>query len=152
VGTVKVVPARWPARAEPLATLGAGIELARAELAVAEAAPGESVAARLRWQVSDPPPGPADLHLFVHLGDPAQAPLAQSDGPVMGGQYPPRLWAAGEVFDETAVLALPAGLPPGDYPVQIGLYDFASGARLPVTVAGQRSPSDTVPLGILRVR
>jgi len=152
VGTVKVVPARWPARVEPLATLGAGIELARAELAVAEAAPGDSVAVRLRWQVSDPPPGPADLHLFVHLGDPAQAPLAQSDGPVMGGQYPPRLWATGEVFDETAVLALPAGLPPGDYPVQIGLYDFASGARLPVTVAGQRSPSDTVPLGVLRVR
>lgn len=152
VGTVKVVPARWPARVEPLATLGAGIELAAAELAVAEAAPGESVAVRLRWQVSDPPPGPADLHLFVHLGDPVQAPLAQSDGPVMGGQYPPRLWAAGEVFDETAVLSLPAGLPPGDYPVQLGLYDFATGARLPVTVAGERSPADTVPLGVLRVR
>ena len=85
-------------------------------------------------------------------GDPAPAPLAQSDGPVMGGDYPARLWAAGEVFDETATLSLPAGLPPGDYPVQIGLYDFATGARLPVTVAGQRSPTDTVPLGVLRVR
>ncbi len=152
IGAVKVVPARWPTPVEPLATLGTGIELARAELAADEAAPGESIAVRLRWQVADPPPGAADLHLFVHLGDPTQAPLAQRDGPVMGGQYPPRLWATGEVFDETAVLALPAGLPPGEYPVQIGLYDFATGARLPVTAGGQHVPSDTVPVGVLRVR
>ena len=151
IGTVKVAPRRWPARAEPLATLG-GIELASAVPSLAEAAPGQNIAIRLRWQVGDPPPGPAELHLFVHLGDPSQAPLAQSDGPVMGGQYPPQLWAAGEVFDEKAVLALPADLPPGDYPMQLGLYDFATGARLPVTVSGARSPSDTVPLGVLHVR
>ncbi len=151
IGTVKVAPRRWPARAEPLATLG-DIELANAVPSLTEAAPGQSIAIRLRWQVGDPPPGPAELHLFVHLGDPSQTPLAQSDGPVMGGHYPPRLWAAGEVFDETAVLVLPADLPPGDYPMQLGLYDFATGARLPVTVSGARAPSDTVPLGVLHVR
>ena len=72
----------------------------------------------MRWQV-DAPPGPADLHLFVHLGDPSAAPLAQSDGPVMGGEYPARLWAAGEVFSETVTLTLPADLPPGEYPVPV---------------------------------
>jgi 4-amino-4-deoxy-L-arabinose transferase-like glycosyltransferase len=151
VGVVKVVPAAWPARQTPIATLGEGIELAAAELAATTAAPGESVTVQLRWQVAAPP-GPTDLHLFVHLGDPTQAPLAQSDGPVMGGQYPPRLWAAGEVFADTATLTLPADLPPGDYPVQIGLYDFAGGARLPVTIDEQRSPTDTYPVGTLVVR
>ena len=151
VGVVKVVPTAWPARQEPLAALGEGIELAAAELAATTASPGESVAVRLRWQVATPP-GPADLHLFVHLGDPTQTPLAQSDGPVMGGEYPPRLWAAGEVFADTATLTLPDDLPPGDYPVQIGLYDFATGARLPVTIGGQRSPSDTYSVGTLVVR
>ena len=130
---------------------GEGLELAAAELAATTVSPGESVAVQLRWQVAVPP-GPADLHLFVHLGDPAQAPLAQSDGPVMGGEYPPRLWAAGEVFADTATLTLPGDLPPGNYPVQLGLYDFATGARLPVTVDGQRSPTDTYPVGTLVIR
>ena len=150
VGTVKVVPAEWPARVEPLARLGEGIELAVGELAATNAAPGESVDVGLAWQVVAPP-GPADLHLFVHLGDPTHAPLAQADGPVMAGEYPARVWAAGEAFGETVTLALPAGLPPGDYPINVGLYDFASGVRLPVFVAGQRQGTDTVTVGVLRV-
>ncbi len=150
VGVVKVVPIAWPARQEPLATLGEGIELAAAELTATTASPGESVNVQLRWQVAAPP-RPADLHLFVHLGDPTQTPLAQSDGPVMAGEYPPRRWAAGEVFTDTATLNLPGDLPPGTYPVQIGLYDFASVARLPVTIDGQRSPTDTYPVGVLSV-
>jgi hypothetical protein len=151
VGVVKLVPTAWPDRSAPLATLGDGIELAAAELGATTAAPGDSVPVRLRWQVASPP-GAADLHLFVHLGDPTQAPLAQSDGPVMGGEYPPHLWAAGEVFDDAATLTLPADLPPGDYPIQLGLYDFATGARLPVVVDDQRQPTDTLPLGTLSVR
>ena len=151
VGVVKVVPAAWPDEVAPRATLGEGIELAAARLTSTTAAPGESVAVHVRWQVAAPP-GPTDLHLFVHLGDPTQAPLAQSDGPVMGGEYPPRLWAAGEVFSEAVTLTLPAGLPPGDYPVQLGLYDFATGARLPVTPDSLPSPPNTYLVGTLSVR
>ena len=151
VGTVKVVPAEWPAAVAPRAMLGEGIELAAARLTTTTAAPGDSVAVRVRWQVAAPP-GPADLHLFVHLGDPTQAPLAQSDGPVMGGDYPPRLRAAGEVFSETVTLTLPADLPPGDYPVQLGLYDFAGGVRLPVLLDSLPSPTGTYPVGVLVVQ
>ncbi len=150
VGTVKVIPAEWPATTAPLAALGEAIQLGAAELATTSAAPGETVEVRLRWQVVAPP-GPNLLHLFVHLGDPSQAPLAQTDGPVMGGQYPARLWAAGEVFDETVSLTLPADLPPGEYPVNVGLYDFATGQRLPVTVDGQRQPNDAFTLGQLQI-
>lgn len=150
VGTVKVIPNRWPERVEPIATLGDSIELAAAELSPTTAAPGETVAVRLRWQVVAPP-GPALLHLFVHLGDPAAQPLAQADGPVMGGEYPARLWAAGEVFDETVALTLPADLPPGDYPVTVGLYDFDGGVRLPLSVDGRRLPTDALPLDSLLI-
>ena len=151
VGVVKVVPVTWPRRVEPLARLGDGIELASANLASATARPGESVAVGVNWQVVSAP-GAADLHLFIHLGDPTQAPLAQADGPVMGGEYPARVWAAGEAFDETVMLALPAGLPPGDYPINLGLYDFATGVRLPVVINGQRSATDTVPVGTVSVQ
>jgi 4-amino-4-deoxy-L-arabinose transferase-like glycosyltransferase len=151
MATVKIVPVAWPPPAAPLATLGEGIELTRAELAPPTAAPGETVEARLGWQVTAPP-GPELLHVFVHLGDPAQPPLAQFDGPVMSGEYPARLWQAGERFDEEVTLVLPADLPPGEYPVTVGLYDYASGARLPLTVDGQRQPNDAYTVGQLVVR
>jgi len=151
VGVVKVVPAVWPREVAPLARLGEGIELAAADLAATTVAPGHSVAVRVGWQVVAPP-GTADLHLFVHLGDPTRQPLAQFDGPVMAGEYPARVWAAGESFDETVTLPIPADLPPGDYPVNLGLYDFPAGARLPVVVGGSRSETDTFRVGIIRVQ
>jgi hypothetical protein len=151
VGVVKVIPALWPEPGEPIATFGDAMELAAAELSPATAEPGETVEVRLRWQVAAAP-GPVLLHVFAHLGDPTQPPLAQIDGPAMGGQYPSRLWAAGEVFEETLTLALPADLPPGEYPVNVGVYDYQSGARLPVTVGGERRPIDTFTLGRLVVR
>ncbi len=150
VATVKLVPATWPEATTPLATLGQGIELMAAELSPSAAAPGDLVAVRLGWQVTAPP-GPNLLHVFVHLGDPTQPPLAQYDGPVMGGEYPARLWAAGERFDETVTLTLPADLPFGDYPVTVGLYDFATGARLPLAVEGQRQPNDAFTIDELLV-
>ena len=115
------------------------------------AAAGETIDVHLRWQVVAAP-GPAPLHVFAHLGDPAQPPLAQVDGPVMGGQYPSWLWAAGEVFEETLSLTLPADLPPGEYPINVGVYDFDSGARLPVVVDGERRPTDTFTVGRITVR
>lgn len=156
VATVKITPAEWPDRLEPVATIGEAIELGTAELPVDAAESGDTVPVRLRWQVTAPP-GPALLHVFVHLGEPNQQPLAQTDGPVMAGpfgpsEYPPNLWAAGEVFDQTIYLALPEDLSPGEYPVQVGVYDYASGVRLPVFVAGDRTPSDSFMLGRITIR
>ena len=151
VGTVKIVPVAWPERVEPIATLGGAIELASAELSPETAAPGDVVEVRLRWQVVAPP-GPVLLHLFAHLGDPAAPPLAQSDGPVMGGDYPSRLWTAGEIFDETIYLELPADLPPGDYPVNVGLYQYDTGTRLPLVAGDERSPADALTVGRLLIR
>jgi hypothetical protein len=150
VGTVKIVPATWPEPVPPVAQLGDAVQLADRSLVTPTAAPGEEVSVTLTWQVTAPP-GPALLNAFVHVGDPTQPPLAQHDGPVMAGAYPAAVWEAGEVFSETITLTLPADLPPGDYPVQLGLYDFATGTRLPVTMDGQRQPTDTVPIGRLTV-
>lgn len=155
IGVVQVIPSEWPGMAEPLATLGDGIQLAAADFSPAAAAPGDTVTTRLRWQVIAPP-GPGLRHVFVHLGDPTSPPLAQADGPVMGNEYPSALWAAGEVFEETLTLTLPGDLPPGEYPIHIGLYEFESGIRLPVTVDGERTATDVFtldrPLTVRQVR
>ena len=151
VGTVKIVPAKWPERVAPVAQLGENIELAAAGLSTSTAAPGDTVEIYLRWQVVAPP-GPVLFHHFAHLGDPSRPPLAQADGPVMGGQYPSALWAAGEVFDETVSLVIPAGIPPGEYPINVGLYDYNSGNRLPLVAGGERMAADVLEVGRLVVR
>ena len=150
VGRLKVIPAGWPETTAPVAVLGDGIELAAAEVTPASAAPGESVEVRLRWQVAAPP-GPALLHVFAHLGDPQLPPLAQFDGPLMDGEYPSRLWEAGEVMGETLVLTLPAELPPGEYPIHVGIYQYDTGNRLPVHIDGARQPADTYTVGRILV-
>jgi 4-amino-4-deoxy-L-arabinose transferase-like glycosyltransferase len=150
VGSVKIAPPRGAAvPAQPLATLE-GIELLEASLSAREASPGDRIEVRLLWRVGVAPG--RDLTTFVHLGDPAQQPLAQGDSPPLAGDYPAHLWEAGEVIIDSYALTMPAGLPEGEYPVQIGLYDPASGARLPMVTAGGRRPQDAYPIGSLVVR
>ena len=58
----------------------------------------------------------------------------------------------GDVLVDSYELAIPAETPPGDYAVVIGLYQEASGARLPVMTAEVEHDGDSVTIGTLRVR
>jgi hypothetical protein len=141
-----VVPAEWPPLTpQPLATLGDGIQLAAASLSPARAAAGDTITVRLRWQTTGDVSG--TWSAFVHLGDPAQPPLAQADGEPVNGRYPTHLWDAGEVIDDAVALPLPPDLPAGTYPVQVGMYDRSSGARLPLVVDAARLPHDAYRVG-----
>ncbi len=89
------------------------------------------VAITLHWQatMTGAPPTQRFVHLVPVGGPPL--PLAQADGP-LGGEYPVPRWAEGEWVSETVTLDLPSELPDG-WQLLVGLYDPASGARLPVT-------------------
>ncbi len=93
----------------------------------------------LYWQALTAPA--LDYTVFVHLRNEAGVIAAQQDGPPAGGAYPTGLWEAGEVIPDQRTVALPA-LSPGRYEVVVGMYDLASGARLPV--AG--SPDNAIAL------
>ncbi|MBP6788754.1 MAG: hypothetical protein KA170_14275, partial [Candidatus Promineofilum sp.] len=100
------------------------------------ARPGEELTLLTSWQT-----GPArflSLAMFVHLLDATGAIVAQDDG--LG--YPPHTWQPGDRFLQLARLPLPADLPPGDYTLQFGLYDRATGARWPVLNADGRPAGD----------
>ena len=78
-----------------------------------------------------------DYTVFVHLLGPFNpatgGPVwAQHDGQPLGGQYPTHSWLTGRVVKDRHVLTLPPDMPPGEYQVEVGLYDLASGMRLPV--------------------
>ncbi len=84
----------------------------------------------LYWRAEATPE--TDYTTFVHLRSQANENLAQRDSPPANGRYPSSLWDAGEVIVDQITLPL-AGLPPGEYALVVGLYDLASGQRLPVT-------------------
>ncbi len=75
--------------------------------------------------------------LFVHLyGDPTPYEggtlWAQSDIPICRSG-PPSTWRIDEMIALPLVLILPADLPPGRYAIALGVYETASGQRLPVS-------------------
>jgi hypothetical protein len=149
VGTVKVIPQEWPEFSADYLAQAEGIQLGSAAFSADSVAPGDTVEVDLIWQVLEPPQ--RDLTTFVHLGDPTQPPLIQGDSLPLGGDYPTRLWSAGERFSDMYHLDIPAHFPPGTYPIQIGFYDPTDGSRLPIIAGGERQAYDAYQLGWLVV-
>ena len=150
IARMKAIPAQWPeTNHAPLAALGDEIELISVSTSPAKIMPGSTVALAVQWRVRNAPG--RELTTFVHLGDPAQAPLAQGDAPALNGEYPTNLWAAGEVIADHYTLAIPDDLAAGSYPLRIGFYEPQSGMRLPVQVSGQAQEQDAYFIGLLNI-
>lgn len=112
------------------ARLGDAITLAGYALPAERFAPGDVIPLTLFWDVASAPAG--RYTVFVHLMGDAEGLVAQTDAEPQGGFYPTHLWAEGErVIDRYGVL-LPDDLAPGRYTLLVGMYDAASGARLPI--------------------
>ncbi|MBP6015329.1 MAG: hypothetical protein KA586_01270, partial [Candidatus Promineofilum sp.] len=113
--------------------------------------PGAPNDGRLRltlyWQSTAAPAG--DYVVFVHLVDDAGVIVSQSDAVPVGGARPTSGWRLGEVIADSHDLLLPAGLPPGDYHINVGLYNPDDGARPAVTVGGAPQPDNQLRLATL---
>jgi hypothetical protein len=84
--------------------------------------------------------------VFVHLIDAQTGMLvAQSDGVPRQWRYPTTWWEADEVVADPVELPL-AEVPPGEYQLLVGMYDEATGERLPAVAAGERFSHDAIPL------
>ncbi|MBN1643059.1 MAG: glycosyltransferase family 39 protein [Anaerolineae bacterium] len=80
-----------------------------------------------------------DYTVFVHLLGPYNpatgGPVwAQDDAYPLQGGHPTTRWAPGETVPDRHRLDIPPAMPAGSYPIEVGLYDAASGER--VVVAG----------------
>ena len=77
--------------------------------------------------------------VFVHVLDPGGTQVvAQRDAEPQDGKAPTTSWVAGEVLDDAYAISLPSGLGPGEYPVEVGVYDARSGDRLTLTNGDNR--------------
>ncbi len=91
---------------------------------------GQILPVEFTWQTLQPPQ--TDYNLFLQLLNSAGQAVAQHDSPPNGGYSPTSTWLPGQTIHSRHALALPADLPPGSYRLITGLYDPATGARLPV--------------------
>ncbi len=112
--------------------------------------PSERLNLTLFWHADAVPT--SDRSVFVQLLDVADSNVSQWDGPPYDAlsRLPASNWPAGWQGEHAVTLPVPAGLPPGDYRVIAGMYDWQTGERLSVSGASA-GPGDVVQLGTLRV-
>ncbi|MBN1993509.1 MAG: hypothetical protein JW953_12485 [Anaerolineae bacterium] len=99
----------------------------------------------LYWQSAASPA--TDYTIFVHLRAADGFVRSQADGPPVSGHYPTSQWQPGEIVQDIHPL------PPADYAqvdhIALGLYDAATGQRLPTFgPAGERLAEDELIVGV----
>lgn len=138
-------PVFQPPRVEnPLqATLGQVVRLHGYRLRPNDPRPGQTLYVTLYWQAVAPME--TSYTVFVHLLDSSGQVRAQHDGvPVYGGR-PTNRWLPNQVQVDVHEIVVPADLAPGRYVIQVGMYDAATGARLPgVDARGVRLDHDRI--------
>ena len=108
---------------------------------------GDTAVLALYWRASGRPPAIAPS-VFCHMVDDSRRSLAQDDQ-VLG--YAPSQWVQGDTVITWHRLAIPPGLPPGEYTAEVGLYDKASGRRQTLRVEGRADSRVLVsPIRVLR--
>jgi hypothetical protein len=120
----------WRMERETEVSFGEGIHLVGYDQQMTDA----TLSLRLYWRANVSPE--AEYSLFVHLTpQDSREAVVQWDGPPAMSSRPTYTWTEpGEtIVGEWISVDFPADIPPGEYRVLVGLYDFYSGQRLPVT-------------------
>jgi hypothetical protein len=111
------------------------------------ATPGETLPLTLYWQAEGPTD--VDYTVFVHLVGPDDQIHGQVDYLPAGGAAPTRSWAPGQVIVDEIALPVADTAPAGRYRIRVGMYDAASGGRLPIRDAsGATLPDEQLPLPV----
>ena len=125
--------------------LGEHITLVGYSLDRTQARPGDTLNLTLFWRTDAPLD--RDYSVFVHLVDDLDIIQAQHDTYPGAGALPTSDWPPGQIIADAHQIHIPETAPaPGVYRIRVGMYDFATGQRLP---AGER---DFITLGEIDVQ
>jgi hypothetical protein len=113
-------------------------------------APGDLLRLNLYWQALSPMD--VSYTVFVQLLGADNRPAGQHDALPGDGLLPTTGWLGGEVLTDVHEITVRPDAAPGSYRLVVGLYDAASGARLPVLVGGARQSGDMIELATVTVR
>jgi hypothetical protein len=149
VGRLKLVPVNWPPLEALPPVAGFGDDIQLQDYRLDNCATSEDVCLiTFKWLAQAQPA--ADYTVFIQLWQGGKQ-VAGFDGPPLGEDYPTSMWEADEVILDPHRLDL-SGRAPGEYRVLAGLYNFATGERLPASVEGAPLPDNAVELGIIQIK
>ena len=110
--------------------------------------PGDTLRITLYWQPTQTIQ--PNLVVFVHVLDGQGNLVTQHDSAPREGEYPTPFWQPGIVVDDTHPVPLPPDMPPGEYVLSVGMYDWPGLQRLRV-VSGPAAGGDHIVLQTIRV-
>jgi hypothetical protein len=92
--------------------------------------------------------------VFVHLLDPEGRVVTGHDGEPVSGTRPTTGWVPGEYITDAHDVLIPKDLSPGEYVIEVGLYDAGAPGkpRLPIRGQDGRVETDRVIFGPVQVR
>jgi 4-amino-4-deoxy-L-arabinose transferase-like glycosyltransferase len=94
------------------------------------------VSLTLYWQAVKRPD--FNYSVFAHLINESNQLVAQKDhAPGEDRGYPPMAWWPGDIIADEHVIKIPHELPPGTYRFRVGVYNWATGEQLPVSLKGK---------------
>lgn len=136
-----------PAQNQVFADFGDQIALIGYSSSQTVARPGETVAIDLYWKALNEMA--INYQVFVHLQAEDGFLVSQSDK-INPGDFPTRRWPLDKYVLDRHQLTIPAGRPPGEYTVSVGLWVHTEGWRLPLLENG-RQVGDSYPLFTIQI-
>ncbi len=131
------------------ARLGEEIGFLGYDLSSNEIKPGETLQLTLYWQALEEMQ--VSYTVFTHLLDAENQIWGQSDSIPVKGAAPTTSWIEGEIIADEYEIVVAAEAPPGEYAIEIGMYDASTGQRLPIFSDDQALKEDRVLLAVVRV-
>jgi len=139
-----------PPKMHPLEVNFAGqIELEGCAFDEGPLRPTEVVHVSLSWRSLERTD--TDYTVFVHLIDEDMLVWTQQDSQPVGGSRPTTSWDPGEEISDNHGLPLPPDIPAGEYQIELGLYDAATGQRVSIFTEQGGMIGDTVLVGPVAV-
>ncbi|MBI5957018.1 MAG: glycosyltransferase family 39 protein [Chloroflexi bacterium] len=126
-----------------------GISLLGFDVSPERPRPGAELELTLYWRSSGEVSRPYTV--FTHLLDARDVIKGQHDGVPAGGGRPTTTWRKDEVITDRHLLPVKPEVRPGDYLLEVGLYDAASGKRLAILDDKGQPVGDRVVLRLITV-
>jgi hypothetical protein len=133
------------------AVLGDQVELIGYRLERASIQPGETLTLTLFWRGLQPMT--RSYTVFTHVLGPDGQIYGQKDSLPAAGLLPTTAWRPGVLIPDEYAIPMAPDAPPGNYELEIGMYELDTGRRLPaVDATGQRLADDRILLTRVTVR
>lgn len=141
---------RPPPMEHPLsANLGNMVQLLGNDLSTDRLKPGDTLQLTLYWQALNTME--TNYTVFTHLLDEDNHIWGQKDNWPVNNTYPTTKWVKGEIVIDRYDIIVDRDAPPGEYTLEIGMYDLATNERLPVFDAQGQVKDNAIILDYVRV-